>query len=193
MDTYGLRVDDLILNRVNSPSHLGKCLVVPPSILPAVFESNMMRLVASNHILPMFMSCYLRSVEGRKRLISRAKWAVNQASINQFDVCITPIPLPPFSEQRRIVAEVEWRLSVIQQAAAAVEASLQRAERLRQSILKRAFSGELVPQDPDDEPASVLLERIRAQREAEQAAAATMKKRPARRRRQNPTRKEAAA
>ena len=186
VDTYGLRVDDLILNRVNSPSHLGKCLVVPPSILPAVFESNMMRLVASNHILPMFMSCYLRSVEGRKRLISRAKWAVNQASINQFDVCITPIPLPPLSEQRRIMAEVERRLSIIRQAEAAVEASLQRAERLRQSILKRAFSGQLVPQDPDDEPASALLERIRAQREAERAAAAATKKRPAQRRRSKP-------
>ena len=62
---------------------------------------------------------------------------------------------------------------------------MQRAERLRQSILKRAFSGELVPQDPDDEPASVLLERIRAQREAEQAAASASEKRPARRRRKS--------
>ena len=80
------------------------------------------------------------------------------------------------------MAEVERRLSLIQQAEAAVEASLQRAERLRQSILKRAFSGQLVPQDPNDEPASVLLERIRAQREAEPAAASASKKRPARRR-----------
>ena len=94
-----------------------------------------------------------------------------------------PVPLPPLAEQRRIVAEVERRLSVIQQTEAAVVASLQRADRLRQSILKRAFAGELVPQDPDDEPASVLLERIRAQREAEQAAASAGKKRPARRRR----------
>ena len=93
------------------------------------------------------------------------------------------VGIPPLADQRRIVAEVERRLSVIQQAAAAVEASLQRAERLRQSILKRAFAGQLVPQDPDDEPASVLLERIRAQREAEQAAASASKKQPSRRRR----------
>ena len=79
--------------------------------------------------------------------------------------------LPPLAEQRRIVAEVERRLSVIQQAEVAVDASLKRAERLRQSILKQAFSGKLVPQDPGDEPASVLLERIRAEREAEQESA----------------------
>lgn len=79
---------------------------------------------------------------------------------------VLPIPLPPLAEQRRIVAEVERRLSVIDELVAAVEANLKRAERLGQAILKRAFEGRLVPQDPSDEPASVLLERIRAEREA---------------------------
>ena len=84
---------------------------------------------------------------------------------------MTPTPLPPLAEQHRIVAEVERRLSLIQQAEATVEASLARAGRLRQSILKQAFSGKLVHQDPDDEPASVLLERIRAERAEAQASA----------------------
>ena len=126
------------------------------------------------------------------------KQTTNLASINLSVLTGFPVPVPPIAEQHRIVAEVERRLSVIQHTETAVDASLQRAERLRQSILKRAFSGELVPQDPDDEPASALLERIRAQREAAQAAAASTKQRPARRRRpkaaaQNPTREEAAA
>ena len=74
------------------------------------------------------------------------------------------IPLAPLTEQQRIVAEVERRLSVVDQMEAAVDSGLKRAERLRQAILKRAFEGRLVPQDPNDEPASVLLERIRAER-----------------------------
>ncbi len=88
-----------------------------------------------------------------------------QPNLNLEIVKQTLIPLPPLSEQQQIVAEVEERLSVIAQAETAVEVSLKRAERTRQSILQMAFAGRLVPQDTDDEPASVLLERIREERE----------------------------
>ncbi len=74
------------------------------------------------------------------------------------------VPLPPAGEQSRIVAEVEQRLSSAEQAERTCETELIRADRLRLSILKHAFEGKLIPQDPNDEPASVLLERIRAER-----------------------------
>ena len=179
--TYGLAGSQLVINRVNSPSHLGKTLLVPDHLPPAVFESNMMKIIPSDCVAPSFVAHYLRSTVGRARLTARAKWAVNQASINQSDVCMTPVPLPPLAEQHRIVAEIERHLSVINQTEAAVEANLTRAGRLRQSILKQAFSGKLVPQDPNDEPASELLERIRAEREAAQVAAKSNRK-PRRRR-----------
>ena len=88
-----------------------------------------------------------------------------QHALNTERVKQIVIPLPPLAEQQRIVAEVERRLSVVAEVEAAVAANLKRAERLRQAILKRAFEGKLVPQDPSDEPASALLERIREGRE----------------------------
>ena len=74
------------------------------------------------------------------------------------------IPLPPLSEQQQIVSEIEKRLSVAEKVEESIRVALEKAERLRQSILKKAFEGKLVPQDPNDEPASVLLERIKAER-----------------------------
>jgi type I restriction enzyme S subunit len=70
----------------------------------------------------------------------------------------------PMDEQHPIADEVDRRLTLIDVLERQVNAGLARAGRLRQSILKRAFEGRLVPQDPSDEPASVLLERIKAQR-----------------------------
>ena len=75
-----------------------------------------------------------------------------------------PLPLPPLVEQERISIEVERCISVADEMEKAVEQSLKRAKRLRQSILKRAFEGKLAPQDPSDEPASTLLERIKAEK-----------------------------
>jgi type I restriction enzyme S subunit len=141
-------------------------MVVGKKNVPSLFESNMMRLHLSPYVKPRFVGFYLRSAMGRARLTKDAKWAVNQASINQQDVVSVPVPLPPLAEQRRIVKEVERRLSVVDALEDAVEADLTRAERLRQAILKTAFEGRLVPQNPDDEPASALLGRIQAERGA---------------------------
>ena len=87
------------------------------------------------------------------------QYALNSERIRSF-----VFPLSPLTEQRRIVAEVERRLSVVQELEQTVRANLARAERLLQAILKRAFEGKLVPQDPGDEPAERLLERIQANR-----------------------------
>ena len=79
-----------------------------------------------------------------------------------------PVPLCSLEEAAALIDVVEERLSQIDSAEKTIDTELVRSKRLRQSILKRAFEGQLVPQDPQDEPASILLERIKASREAEQ-------------------------
>ena len=74
----------------------------------------------------------------------------------------TPLPLPPLEEQQRVVSEVDETISGADSLERAIDQALKRANGLRQSILKSAFEGKLVPQDPADEPASALLERIKA-------------------------------
>ena len=74
------------------------------------------------------------------------------------------IAVPPVAEQTRIVNEVERQLSVLDACVRAVDTGLARSAALRRSVLKAAFEGRLVPQDPSDEPASALLERTRAER-----------------------------
>ena len=136
--------------------------------------------------MPQFFRAYVRGSKEVGRYVSEINHGATRDGINTTQLLSMPVPLPPLAEQQCIVAEVERRLPVIGQAEAAVEANLARAGRLRQSILKQAFSGQLVPQDPNDEPASALLERIRAEREEAEADAApkgrTRRPRPASRR-----------
>jgi type I restriction enzyme S subunit len=164
--TYGLRPNDLVINRVNSMTHLGKCFIVEDRHVGALFESNMMRSTLTANVVPKFVEFYLQSEAGRRQLTKDSKWAVNQASINQQDVKRTPIPLPPRAEQEAIVEVVEDQFSVIDHLESDIETKLKAAQSLRQSILRHAFTGKLVPQDPSDEPASELLKRIATERAA---------------------------
>jgi type I restriction enzyme S subunit len=80
-----------------------------------------------------------------------------------------PLALAPSVEQEAIVEAVEDQLSVIDHLEAGLDAKLKTAPGLRQVILRDAFTGQLVPQDPNDEPASELLKRIAAKREGRAA------------------------
>ena len=109
---------------------------------------------------PKFVFYYLFSSKGQQQVLSDFRGATVGGISRNFPLKVD-VPIPPLTEQEQIVSELERCLSVADEIEATLDAELERAERLRQSILKHAFSGKLVPQAPNDEPASVLLERIR--------------------------------
>jgi type I restriction enzyme S subunit len=90
----------------------------------------------------------------------------NQQALNKKTVQSLPFPLPPRAEQIEIVRRIEQLFAFADQLEAGIKAAQVRIDLLTQSILAKAFRGDLVPQDPNDEPASVLLDRIKAQRAA---------------------------
>jgi type I restriction enzyme, S subunit len=115
-----------------------------------------------NNLSIRFANYYIQKL--KQEIDSKAS-ATAQKNINVEFLERLPIPIPPMKEQHTVVSEIESRLSVCDKIEESIEQSLKQAESLRQSILKKAFEGKLVPQDPNDEPASVLLDRIRAERE----------------------------
>lgn len=123
----------------------------------------------SDFFLPEFLYRYLTSpcVTGQIDKLQSGT-AQPQLPIREFKTF--RFVFPSKLEQEQIVLAIQEKLSLLDQLEQTITHSLQQADALRQSILKKAFSGQLVPQDTNDEPASVLLERIRAERAAQPKA-----------------------
>ncbi len=136
---------------------------VMPDTYKAANCSDLVIVKQPIQVNPYFAAYYMNSTA--QNLVKVQQVGIALTHFNTRSMAFMPLPLPPFAEQEQIVLEVERRLSIITQLEVIVAANLKRAERLRQSILREAFAGRLVPQDPNDEPASVLLERIRSQRD----------------------------
>ena len=141
---YQLLPGDLLVNRVNSRELVGKAAPIPTGLETCVFESKNIRVRLKRDVAdPKFIG-FAMSVFGPEHFNRNAQQVVGMASISQPQVCSLKIQLPPLPDQERIVGEVERRLSVVEELEAVVNANLQRATRLRQSILQRAFEGELL-------------------------------------------------
>ncbi|MFO0905717.1 MAG: restriction endonuclease subunit S [Pirellulales bacterium] len=153
---------DLLFNRTNSAELVGKSAVYGGQFDLCSYASYLIAVRTVTGCDSQYLSMYINSAHGRRWVKSVVSQQVGQANVNGTKLQALTFPLPPRVEQGQLVAEVAARLSQIDAAGLAIEHGLLRAARLRQSILKQAFEGKLVPQDPNDEPASALLERVKA-------------------------------
>ena len=162
-EKYRLRPGDLVFARTGATT--GKSYLIR-TLPDAVFASYLIRLRPTDGIDPAFVYWFFQSPTYWSQ-ISKGKRGVGQPNVNATVLASLRVPVAPSPEQHRIVAILEELFSVVNHLEADINAKLKSAQGLRQSILERAFAGQLVPQDPNDEPASLLLERIRVSREAE--------------------------
>lgn len=115
----------------------------------------------------LYMGFWAISKTGGNHYLNQMQKGATKAGLGLDDIQNLIVPFCALGEQNQIVQEIEIRLSVADKLEETISQSLQKAEALRQSILKKAFEGKLVPQDPNDEPASKLLERIKAEKAAQ--------------------------
>ncbi len=176
LDDLKLQPGDILFNEGGDRDKLGRGWVWDGKIDPCITQNHVFRVspLSTSLVDPKFVS-HWGNTFGQQFFLSHGKQTTNLASINKSVLSSLPVPVPSYAEQLQIVSQIEEQTSVIDALEADIDLNLQKAEALRQSILKKAFAGELVPQDPADEPASVLLARIRAEREAQAAAAAVAK------------------
>jgi len=117
------------------------------------------------HVENGYLTCCFHHVEAKRHLDANNR-GTTVPRILKPALLATPFPLPPLAEQVRISREVERHRSITDAALRQAQVNAARCTRLRQAILKWAFEGKLADQNPNDEPASILLDRIKAEREA---------------------------
>ncbi|WP_199431193.1 restriction endonuclease subunit S [Qaidamihabitans albus] len=176
-----LQDGDILFNRTNSFDLVGKSAVYRDSHGPAVFASYIIRCQLVPAVNPDWISLVINSIFGRRYIEAVASQQVGQANVNGTKLAAMPIPLPPPEEQDRIMYAVRQLADSAERGLISIESARKAAEDVRRSLLAEAFAGKLVPQDPSDEPASVLLERIRNER------AATLKTKRGRHKKQETT------
>jgi type I restriction enzyme S subunit len=157
---FALRRGDLLFNRTNSPELVGKSAVYSGVEGAACFASYLIRVRVTDACDARWVALYLNSPAGRRWAASVRTQQVGQANINGTKLAALPLPLPPIEEQARRLHEYERQTTIAESLSRSIGSTLARSNALRRAILARAFSGRLVPQIPDDEPAPELLARI---------------------------------
>lgn len=164
-ETYRLKHGDILLNEGQSPHLIGRPAMYRGELPGACFTNSLIRFQAGPAVDPRYALIVFRAQLHQRRYMRLAQITTNIAHLGAGRFSEVEFPLAPLAEQARIADEVERLMTIAQDVESAAISSVRRAGRCRQSVLSWAFQGRLVDQEPDDEPASVLLEGIRAERQ----------------------------
>lgn len=168
IEKYALARGDVLFNRTNSPELVGKTALYD-SDRAAIYAGYLIRVRCTDRLNPGYLAYCLNSPAGRAYSWKVKADAVSQSNINAKKLAAFELPLPGRDEQDEIVRRLDEAIAWLDTLASEHGRAAKLLPKLEQAILAKAFRGELVPQDPADEPASVLLERIRAERSATNA------------------------
>ncbi|MFN6353719.1 MAG: restriction endonuclease subunit S, partial [Cyanobacteriota bacterium] len=167
-----LQPGDILIQRANTLEYVGVSALYEGGRNEFVYPDLMMKCQANENVIPRFLHYLLLSERSRSFFRANATGTSgNMPKINQQVVLSLPLRWPSLREQQEIIERAQALFALADQLEARLTAARKVVDRLTPALLAKAFRGELVPQDPADEPASVLLERIRAARQAEAGAA----------------------
>ncbi|MGL3607637.1 restriction endonuclease subunit S [Rhizobium sp. G187] len=165
IEKYRLVPGDVLFNRTNSPALVGKTAMYDGE-RDAIFAGYLIRIVAGPDLDARYLTYALNSPFGREFSWNAKTDGVSQSNISASKLKEFAFAVPPLEEQHEIVRRIESAFAKIDRLAKEAKRALELVGRLDEAILAKAFRGELVPQDENDEPAEHLLARIRAEREA---------------------------
>jgi type I restriction enzyme S subunit len=154
----------MLFNRTNSPELVGKAAIYRSELSPCSFASYLIGVQFVSAVNPEFVAAYINSIFGRTWIKSVVTQQTGQANVNGSKLAALAVPLPPAAEQEQIAVLLTTQRAFAAERLKDVELSLRQSTAQRQNLLRAAFAGQLVPQDPADEPAAELLARIRAER-----------------------------
>ncbi|MGJ7462321.1 restriction endonuclease subunit S [Halomonas sp. MA07-2] len=173
---YKLEPGDILLAEGQTPDLVGRPAMFRGEIDNCCFQKTLHRFRSAEWVNPDFALAVFRFYLHSKRFKKSASITTNIGHLTLARFKEIEFPVPSLEEQAEIVSRLHAELSRIAAVELVCSAEFTRSSALRQSILKDAFAGKLVPQDPDDEPASELLARIRAERDAAVPKKSTRKK-----------------